>query len=166
MTPTQSLPPVSPVPKLLYLAQVSYLVILFGLALAYADIKELRAAVPDPIGPVPLGVIWFGALGGAVISIDGAVKHRADWDPRMTVWHYMRPLVGMALGTVSYLIFVVVVAASGARPVTNGAIVYYLVAFVVAYREETFRNLIKRATDVLLASGGKSAGGSEGNRPG
>ena|ERR1700682_1251625 len=138
-------------PGRLYVIQVVYLLVLFGAVVAYRNLAFLRSAVPDPVGPVPLGVIWFGALGGVVISIDGSVKHRRDWDPAMTVWHYMRPLVGMALGMVSFLIFVVVIAATGTRPVTTGALVYYLVAFVVAYREETFRSLIKRATDVLLS---------------
>lgn len=144
--------PTSRVPRRIYALQTTYLVVLFACAVSYLDVASFRAIVPDPVGPVPLGVVWFGALGGVLISIEGSVKHRRDWDTTMHVWHYLRPLVGVALGVVSYLIFVVVIAATGTSPIRKGTLVYYLVAFVVAYREETFRSLIKRATDVLLAN--------------
>ncbi|HEV2961918.1 MAG TPA: IPT/TIG domain-containing protein [Candidatus Angelobacter sp.] len=36
-------------------------------------------------------------------------------------------------------------------------LLYYLIAFLVGYREETFRELIKRLVDVILSPGGGSA---------
>lgn len=42
-------------------------------------------------------------------------------------------------------------------PVSNNNLLYYLVAFLVGYREETFRELIKRLVDVLLSPGNGGA---------
>lgn len=42
-------------------------------------------------------------------------------------------------------------------PVSNNNLLYYLVAFLVGYREETFRELIKRLVDVLLSPGNAGA---------
>ncbi len=38
-------------------------------------------------------------------------------------------------------------------PPLKDFIIYYVVAFLVGYREETFRDLIKRATDLILKPG-------------
>lgn len=118
--------------------------------------------IKDPIGGVvPIGVPWFGALGGLTISIYGIVDHLNDWQPRWTLWHAIRPLVGAILGTVAYLIFIGVIQATGTSPTLGTAnhsqpinsVVYLVIAFVVGYREETFRSLIKRVVDILLSPG-------------
>jgi len=45
------------------------------------------------------------------------------------------------------------------NPVSNN-LLFYLVAFLVGYREETFRELIKRLVDVVLSPGNGGAAGS------
>ena len=39
---------------------------------------------------------------------------------------------------------------AGSEPTTVNATVFDVVAFLVGYREQSFRELIKRATDLLL----------------
>jgi hypothetical protein len=119
--------------------------------------------IHNPIGGiVPLAVPWFGALGAVTISTYGVVNHYRDWQDKWNLWHVIRPVVGAILGTVAFLIFVGVIQATGTTPTvttTNTGsdsikiITYLLVAFVVGYREETFRTLIKRVVDILLSPG-------------
>jgi len=106
------------------------------------------------LGPVPIGVVWFGALGAVLISLTGVVEHAADWDGRLYLWHLSRPLMGAALGVVAVLIMQAGILAAGTQPTAGTGtknLLYYLVAFLVGYREETFRELIKRLVDLVFA---------------
>jgi len=116
--------------------------------------------IHNPIGGIiPLGVPWFGALGAVTISIYGVVDHASAWQSKWNLWHVIRPVVGAILGTVAYLIFIGVIQATGTTPSAVGAsasiklITYLVIAFVVGFREETFRSLIKRVVDILLSPG-------------
>ena len=53
--------------------------------------------------------------------------------------------------------FLVIVNAAAIHGTTPNGVVYEVVAFLVGYREATFRSLIQRATDVLLSPGDKGA---------
>lgn len=118
--------------------------------------------IDDPIGGiVPIGVPWFGALGAVVISIYGVFDHNHEWDTKWNYWHAARPFVGAIFGTVAFLIFVGLINATGSDPVikastttaSTSSVAYLVLAFVVGFREETFRMLIKRAVDILLGPG-------------
>lgn len=146
----------------------------FWLGMTYTGVLLLMAAVynlilPDPNRPVMFGVLpiavpWFGALGAVTISLEGVFLWNSQWDKKFNYWHIGRPLFGAVLGIVAFFIYVVIVSASGAVPNFLGGaqapikdyIVFYVVAFLVGYREETFRELIKRATDLILKPGTQS----------
>jgi hypothetical protein len=139
--------------------QIIYLTLLAVLAILYFTDRS-ALSVPDSFGSVSVGVPWFGALGAVLISLTGTVEHRGDWDPSYRFWHWSRPLLGASLGIVSVLIFQAGILAVGSTPTVNVAnvprnLLYYLVAFLVGYREETFRALIKRLTDIVLSPGTK-----------
>jgi hypothetical protein len=113
---------------------------------------------------VPLWIPWGGALGGATISLVGVAKHAHDWNPaRYRWWHLSRSFLGSVSGTFAVLL-VVFVLQSVAPEVTDngydpkGIAVLTGIAFVVGYREETFRELIKRVVDLVLGPA-PSAGG-------
>ena len=110
-------------------------------------------------GILPIGVPWFGALGAVMISLEGVFLWNRQWDNKYNHWHIGRPLFGAVLGIVAFFIFVLIVTAAGTpprflvpseQPSPSDFIVYYVVAFLVGYREQTFRELIKRATDLIL----------------
>jgi hypothetical protein len=141
----------SPPPWMLWL-QLSYIVILVGISLAYANLSGLRSVIHDPAGPVPLSVPWWGALGAVTISMTGLFRNRNRWDASFNLWHISRPVIGAIAGSVGYLIFIVVIRSTGANPsgTAPSSVVFDLVAFLVGYREAVFRELLQRATDVLL----------------
>lgn len=116
--------------------------------------------IHNPIGGIiPLGVPWFGALGAVTISIYGVVEYTGAWQDKWNLWHLIRPIVGAILGSVAYLIFIGVIQATGTTPSTVGpgapvnVITYLVIAFVVGFREQTFRTLITRVVDILLSPG-------------
>ncbi len=136
-----------------------YLVVLLALGVAYvtSSVTRLPFTIPDSLGPVPIGVPWFGALGAVLISLSGVFDHGHDWDPTMVYWHISRPLIGASLAIVSVLVFQAGILAVNSQPHPGGGfgnLLYYLIAFLVGYREETFRELIKRLGDVVIGPGG------------
>jgi hypothetical protein len=198
----------------IFIVQLCYLALLVAGIIAYNTWDGLRGAFPNPLGPIPLAVPWFGAFGAVTLSLSGLVDHRIDWDRSYIFWHISRPAIGLAFGTAVYLVFAAGVLASGGTPSnatpqavatttpsvsasmttsagasaevplsvqsattsssastsSSGAgtsidsskvnnLFYYIVAFVVGFREKTFRELIKRVSDVILGPGG---GGSTG----
>jgi hypothetical protein len=119
-------------------------------------------------GILPIAVPWFGAVGAVTISLEGVFLWNNQWDTKYNYWHIGRPLFGAVLGIVAYFIFVVIVTASGSPPkfldaggtagtTPKDLIIFYVLAFLVGYREETFRELIKRVTDLILRPGSQTA---------
>jgi len=141
----------------IFVVQIGWLFVLGALAGAFF-IQRSIIPLADSLGSVPLGVVWFGALGAVLISLTGIVEHAHDWDPSLALWHLSRPVVGASLAVVGVLILQAGILAAGSTPTTNPPpisknLLYYLVAFLVGYREETFRELIKRLVDLVFAPG-------------
>jgi len=159
--------------KTTFVLALVYLTIILVLGLIFFFKRDLLFFLPQTnlFGSMPVGVPWFGALGAVLISLTGVFEHEHDWDASYWPWHVARPLVGVAVGVVSVLIMQAGILAVGSTPIQPGStptvspakiptnLLYYLVAFLVGYREETFRELIKRLVDIILAPGnGKAAG--------
>jgi IPT/TIG domain len=115
---------------------------------------------PDPLGTIPLGVPWFGALGAVVVSLTGIFDHAYDWDPGHRLWHISRPFIGAAVGIVVVLFFQAGILAVGSdvKPHEGTAknLLFYALAFTVGYGEENFRDLMKRVATILFSPGGQS----------
>jgi len=107
------------------------------------------------VGNMPVPVPWFCALGAVLISLVGIFEHPLGWNRGHAQWHWARPLVGASFAVVSVMILQAGIISIGSDPHKPGAssVLYYIVGFVVGYREETFRELIKRLVDVLLRPG-------------
>jgi len=141
--------------RLVFWLQIVYLLALAALAVLYfTDTIKVRHFV----GTVPTAVPWFGALGAVLISLTGVFTWCENWDVCYRYWHWSRPLIGASVGVIAVLIFQAGIVAAGSEPKGTTDVpknlIYYLVAFLVGYREATFRELIKRLTDVLLTPDG------------
>ncbi len=147
-------------PAAIFALQIFYLTILTALAIMYFTDRSL-INLPDSIGPISVAIPWFGALGAVLISLVGVTQHRRDWDPSYRFWHWARPVLGASFGSMSVIIFQAGILAVGTAPQTGAPsggtvpkdLLYYLIAFVVGFREETFRELIKRLADVIFTPG-------------
>jgi hypothetical protein len=133
-------------------------VVLAGVPFTYAFIPYLQDLVPDPLGPLPLMVPWWGALGGLMISIRGVLKNRGDlWDDSYKYWHFARVPVSAAAGTIAYFIVLLVVP-TGEIPPTGGRdlVFFYLVAFLAGYREDVFFALLEKLKLQMDSTRGRS----------
>ena len=144
---------------------------IFFVSMAYA-LLMLAAAVVHRCGVidlfemkdflVPMSIPWFGAIGAITISLQAVFERRDDWDSAYNYWHLARPLIGAVLGIMSFLILSVIVTLAGstapspdAAPTIANMNIYHVLAFIVGYREETFRDLLKRVTDLILRPAAK-----------
>ena len=155
------------VPSYLFPLELGYLLALGALAYGYAvhqalafgplALPVLRDAIPPVVAGVPVSVPWFGALGAVLIGLYGIFDHsHRDWQRALNKWHIARPFTGAVLGTVGFILFTAVIRATGVSPGAQdalGKLVYFAIAFVVGFREETFRQLIKRVADLIVGPG-------------
>jgi len=137
--------------------QSFYLAGLIAVAVLYNSNDWFAAKLPAHLGPVPIGVPWAGAVGAVTISLSATADHRGDWDATYALWHWSRALVGATFGWVSMIFFLMLNLQ--ATPTSRVAgippdLIYYAVAFAVGYREETFRTLLKRLVDLVMAPAG------------
>lgn len=165
--PSNPVWPGEDVPWYLFPIQAAYLIVLLGLAFVYAfdqaslpsqlaalhSIPRLRDVLPAEVAGVPISIPGFGALGAVVLSLSGIFYHgHRDWQRGFVPWHISRPLLGATMASVGYIIFIGVIHATGAA-ISQGPtakLVYFALAFVIGFREELFRDLIKRMTDLLF----------------
>lgn len=140
-----------------FILETLYLVLLLTMAYFYVRRGWIRNSFPDPLEMLP--VSWFGALGAVSISLRGVFDHGNDWDSKWNYWHIARPITGAIFGSMAYVFLLVIVSITGQSPSeasassSAGILLYYSLAFVVGYREETFRNLLQKVTDVIVGPG-------------
>jgi hypothetical protein len=155
-------------PKFFFCLGIAYTVLLLLGAIAY-NISYTGTQPYLIAGILPIAVPWFGALGAVTISLEGVFTwSESRWNPDYNYWHCGRPVFGAVLGAISFYLFVLIIMSAGTTPkfldpTSTGAvplkdfIIYYVVAFLVGYREETFRELIRRVTDLILKPGTQAA---------
>ncbi len=156
-------------PSFFFWLSMTYTALLLLVAAVYILCRPESSPPKLLAGMLPVAVPWFGALGAVTISLEGVFLHNNQWDSKYNYWHIGRPLFGGVLGIVAFFLFVVIGATAGTAPkfLQGGKealevpfkdfIIYYVLAFLVGYREETFRELIKRATDLILKPGTPAA---------
>ena len=115
------------------------------------------------LGRLPLGIVWFGAIGGSLASLTGIFwHHRVDWNDSYDLWHKLRPWTGLVMGTIGAFLLLVTTelatagtsAAGSASPPTKfNPDVYYAAAFLAGFAESPFRALVKRLTDAVFGPG-------------
>jgi hypothetical protein len=105
------------------------------------------------LGPLPFEAIWFGAVGGFLISAQGIFENNRSWDPSYDYWHYARPLLGALMGTLGCLVFIVLTEAATKKAATPNPVFYDVIALAIGYREESFRRLIASLIDTIILPG-------------
>jgi hypothetical protein len=137
-------------PQRFFWIALIYLALVVSVFILFYSWRGFRDWLPDKLGPLPIDVPWFAALGGCVASLTGIFDHNHKWKRSYDYWHYSRPFVAGVVGSVGTLLFYVIATAADEKGFTASVPVFAAVAFLIGYREATFRELIKRATDLLL----------------
>jgi len=152
--PTPAPPPVL-MPTPIFVVALLWMLALTAVFFVWINVDGFHDLLPTKLGPLPPETIWFGAIGGMLISFAGIYRYNRAWDARYDYWHYTRPLLGAFMGVLGCLSLILLteLSTTNDRAPEVDATFYCLVAFVVGYREESFRTLIRRLTDLLLMPG-------------
>jgi hypothetical protein len=153
-----------PMPSGIFIAEITYMVLLIALFFAYVGSDGLRDALPA-LGPIPIQVAWFGATGGVLAGLGGVYLHNQEWDPAYDFWHYSRPLVGAVVGGVGSLLFYVSISVGTKNAVVPNVLTFEAVAFILGFADDAFRDLIKKVTTLLFGPGSQPAQPQSGATP-
>lgn len=150
-------------PKVIVIAVVSF----FGL-LAVGGASVIDGAFHSWIhdhhlGRLPVGLLWFAAVGGSLASLSGIFyHHKTDWKESYDLWHMLRPWTGLVMGLLgAFLLLVSTELATTtvsntshtAAPSGFNPDIYYAAAFITGFAEGPFRALVKRLTTAIFGPG-------------
>jgi IPT/TIG domain-containing protein len=98
---------------------------------------------------LPLKCLWFGALGGTVISLKGVYDHpvsaSAGWNSDFDLWHFGRPVSGAITGVITFVLLHVI------NPSTDpSAPVLYAAAFILGTQEARFFNFLYEVGRIIV----------------
>lgn len=144
-------------PPLIFILEMTYLVLLIALLVVYKTDHAFRTALP-PFGPLPVQIVWFGATGGVIAGLGGVFFHNADWNRAYDYWHYSRPFVGGVVGGIGCLLFYVSILIGNTKSVTPNVVTFDAVAFILGFADEAFRGLITKLTQLLFGPGSTKPG--------
>ena len=136
---------------------LSYLVALLALFIIYVTWPSFRSAAPADFGQLPVGVVWFGAIGAVMASLFGIFVHNQKWDHSYDYWYYSRPIFGAVTGSVGALLYLVLLNLGTTNAVKVDRITFYAAAFVFGFADKAFMQILKSVTDVIIKPGGKGS---------
>ncbi|HUY08346.1 MAG TPA: hypothetical protein VMW80_02710 [Candidatus Dormibacteraeota bacterium] len=139
-------------PHIFYIA-TAYLVLLLSLFVAYFTVPWLHAHVPLKLGPIPAGVVWFGATGAVIASLYGIFAHNQDWKIDFNYWHYCRPLFGATTGSIGAAIYLVLLTIGNKTAPNPDFLTFFVVAFVLGFADGAFVQLLHKVTSVIIKPG-------------
>ncbi len=141
------------VPTAVLVVSVLWLLLLIASFVCFERIDGFADFAEFNLGQLPFESIWFGAMGGWLISAQGIFDHNHSWKRSYDFWHYVRPVLGAVIGTLGCLIFIVLNEAATTDSVTPNPVFYDVVALTIGYRESSFRQLITKLLDTVLGPG-------------
>lgn len=153
VTSTPHSPEAPPIPVTVFCCAILYLLVLVAVFAIYACRPSLQQKLPSNLGPLPMGVVWFGATGAVIASLRGIFAYNKHWDPSYNYWHYSRPLFGMVTGSVGALLYWVSLRLGNSGPIKVDHATFYAVAFVLGFADKSFTELLKSVTDIIIKPG-------------
>jgi hypothetical protein len=141
-----------------FLLTVLYLLALLAVAIWFVHDAPFRRFLLDY---PTLRIAWWGAVGGALANFETIARTGDHWNRRVVPALVVRPVTAAFFGVIGYVIYVTLVQASVSgpdQPLTQldrtPTALGYVIAFVLGFREQTFRELLQRVTDLLASAGG------------
>jgi hypothetical protein len=138
------------VPGYIYTASIAWIIALIAAFVLFERWDWFADAVQFKLGQLPFEAIWFGALGGLLVSLQGIFDYNRKWRDSYNYWHIIRPVLGAIMGTLGCLIFIVLTEAATKEPSPVKPVFYDVIALAIGYREASFRALLKRLLDTII----------------
>jgi hypothetical protein len=94
--------------------------------------------------------MWFGSLGGVIISLKGIYDHSGGseaWDPSFNLWHLGRPVSGAIAGLMTV---VLLMAVSSGKDSALSTPVVYASAFIFGTQERRFFNFLYEVARLIV----------------
>jgi hypothetical protein len=127
---------------------------------------------------LPIGAAWAAAWGGWLISLTGIVaywsrsnnaRQSVRWKERLrwNAWHLVRMPMGAVIGSFGAVLVVIFTSVlttggpDGSDLTKFGNAAVAMVAFVLAYRQQGFIQLIQRVLDIILVKADEAAEDAE-----
>lgn len=109
----------------------------------------------EPEGAVSLTIeaMWFGALGGTMISMKGIYDHASGadgWDAGYNLWHLGRPFTGAVAGIVTVVLLMVVNGGGTAPAGLPSQPVVYIAAFIFGTQERRFFGFLSQTAQMII----------------
>jgi len=139
----------SPTRQAIFWYNIGTIALLIAIAIIYFLFRaKVRPYIVDVDRVVALAAraMWFGALGGVVISLKGVYDHTAKtggWDDGYNLWHIGRPLSGAIVGVVTVLLFSAI-----NKEVSEPAV--YAAAFIFGTQEKRFFNFLYEVARLVV----------------
>ena len=119
--------------------------------------NEFSGSIPHyilyPLQNMPLSVLWFGALGGVMVSLYSIFVNR-DWRNPFNLWHAFSGIIGAIYGLISFLIIVVLINSTTiSNNFNKSSLAYDLIAFLLGFSQHAFQDLIKKITGLVFGAG-------------
>ncbi len=145
-------------PLHIFVLAVVYLVAPMAVFVVYACWSPFRTHVPSSLGPLPVGVVWFGAIGAEIGSLYGIFVHNQKWDTSYNYWHYCRPLFGAITGSIGALIYYVLLKlGTTSSTVSVDRTTFYVAAFIFGFADKSFTQMVQNVTSVIVKPGKTSS---------
>lgn len=113
---------------------------------------SVRIWIPSPFQDLPITAIWFGALGGTMISLKGVYDHdQTEWVDKLNLWHLGRPITSGVSGGMTYLFLRFI---SGSTPT---GVAVYVAAFIIGMQERRFLALLSKVAGLVLSTPGEQS---------
>jgi hypothetical protein len=121
--------------------------LLIGAAAFFVKFPEHRTLGGPPFR-LAIESMWFGALGGVIISLKGVYEHSngpGGWDPSFNLWHLGRPISGAIAGLMTVVLLKTVNATGElTEPVVFGA------AFIFGTQERRFFSFLYEVARLIV----------------
>jgi len=114
--------------------------------LARPEFLRFQIEAGDKID-IAIRCMWFGALGGVVISLKGVYDHhcnRGDWDDGFILWHLGRPISAALAGLITVVLLLAINPTSPNEPVA------YAIAFIFGTQERRFFNFLSEVAALVV----------------
>ena len=132
--------------RYIFVYDIIVCMVLAVLAWAYhSPAVMLKSLIPTDLQGTPIYAVWFGALGGIVISLKGVYDYSPrEWQYKFNLWHLGRPFSGGIAGGVILLLLGTVSGGDLTWQVALAA------AFVIGTQDRRFFNFLSEVARLIV----------------